>query len=231
MVDPIKSNKNNKAILFLLLNIALLLQVSHCEARLYKWVDSAGNTRYGDQLPPSYANKKHYQLDAEGRIILRVEAGKSPQQIKKERALAKRKAEEKALADKETKKQQKIQHQQDRILLLTFNSEDEIFYSRDQRLIVLDSKIKLLRKNKQTSENKLMVLNEQANTQYLSKKQDIPGGLQQKIEQMNKKVRATEKNIKKTEYKRAGVISNFKKDLSRFRDLKERQRKNKDAHK
>jgi len=231
MVDPLTSNKSIKVILFSMLNIALLLQASYCEARLYKWVDPNGNTRYGDQLPPSYANKKHYQLDAEGRIILSVEAGKSPQQIKKERALAKRKAAEKALADKEVKKQRKIQRQQDRILLLTFNSEDEIFYSRDQRLLVLDTKISLLNKNKQSSEKKLRVLDEQADTQYRTNKLDVPGGLQQKIEQMNKKIQAAEKNIIKAGHKRAEVMSNFKKDLARFRNLKERQRKNKDAHK
>lgn len=225
------SNISFKAVFFILINIALLLLASNAEARLYKWVDSEGITRYGDKLPSEYTNKKHYQLDPEGRVILVIEAGKSPEQTKKERVLAKRKAEEKAAADKAAKKQRKIQNQKDRVLLLTFNSEDDIFYSRDQRLQVLDSKISLLNKNKQSSNKKLMALNDQAEIQYRSKKQDVPGGLQQKIEQMSKKILIAENSIVQSERKRAKVISDFNKDLTRFRDLKERQRKNKNEHK
>jgi len=221
------SNIGFKAVFIAFLNIALLLLASIAEARLYKWVDAEGNIRYGDQLPAGYANKKHFQLDSEGRIILKVEAGKSPQQIKQERVLAKREAEAKKLADEKAEKQRKAQIQQDRVLLLTFNSEEDIFYSRDQRLLVLDSKISLLNKNKQSSQKKLKALDDQADAQYRSKKQDVPGGLQQKIEQMNKKIRSADKYITQSEYKRAEVISNFKKDLTRFRNLKERQRKNK----
>lgn len=203
----------------------LLLQPFSSYARLYKWVDANGSVRYGDQIPPEYSNKKYFQLDAEGRIIKIKEAGKSPAQLKKERFLAKKKEQEQVEADRLAKEVKLKQNRQDRILLLTFNSEDDIFYARDQRLLVLDSKIKLLKINKVSSQKKLLVLDKQANDQYRSKKQPVPGGLQQKIEQMSKNILSIDASIDQSERKRSDVITGFKKDLVRFRDLKARQRK------
>ena len=206
-------------------SVSLLMLSFSSNALLYKWVDANGETRYGDKLPPEHSNKKYFQLDPEGRIILIKEVGKSPKQLKEERALAKKKEQEKMLAEKTAKEERIKQDRQDRILLLTFNSEDDIFYARDQRLLVLDSKIALLKKNKVTSQKKLLVLDKQAQDQYLFKKQKVPGGLQQKIEQMSKNILSIDGSINQSERKRSEVITGFKKDLVRFRDLKARQRK------
>ena len=216
---------NNKASV-LCVAIAILLLSFSSSARLYKWVDVNGETRYGDQLPPEFANKKYFQLDSEGRIILTKEAGKSPQQLREERALAKKEAEQKKVAEKEAEQKRIKQNREDRILLLTFNSESDIFYARDQRLLVLDSMINLLKKNKSLSDKKLIILNKQAQDLYHSKSLEVPGGLQQKLEEMNKKIELTNNNISKTQHKRAEVVTGSEKDLGRFRDLKERQRKN-----
>jgi len=210
-----------------LVSVVLLSVNKSAEARLYKWIDENGQIRYGDQLPPEYANKKHFQLDQEGRVIMTKKAGKSPEQLKKEREQAKKDAEQKEKEKAEAEQQRILQQRQDRILLLTFNSEEDIFYSRDQRLQVLDTKISLLKKNKASSKEKLLVLQQQANDQYTSKKLEVPGGLQQKIEQMNRKINIADKNIQLSNFKREDVLSGFEKDLARFRDLKARQRKNK----
>lgn len=215
-------NKTNEALIISFLTLFVSLS---CDARLYKWVDANGEVRYGDRLPQEFANKKHFQLDGEGRIIQTKEAGKSPQQLKKERELNAKKAKEKEEAEKKAHQDKIKQDNQDRILLLTFNSEDDIFYSRDQRLLVLDSKANLLRKNKELSQKKLQALEDQASNQYRSKNFEVPGGLQQKIEQMSKNILSIDSTIKRTEDKRSDVISGFKKDLVRFRDLKARQRK------
>ena len=214
----------NKASVLFVTIFTLLLSFSS-QARLYKWVGENGETRYGDQLPANFTNKKHFQLDSEGRIILTKEAGKSPQ-----RALAEKEAGDKKAAEIAAEKQRIKQNRADRVLLLTFNSESDIFYSRDQRLQVLDSKISLLNKNKELSEKKLINLKKQAQEQYLSKDLAVPGGLQQKLEEMNKKIEITVNSTNRTLHKRVEVVDEFKNDLKRFRDLKERQRKNKNEH-
>lgn len=226
-MDQESSILNNMSANVIIFGIALLLISVSSDARLYKWVDADGKIRYGDQLPNEFANKKHFQLDPQGRVIMTKEAGKSPQQLKKERALAKKEAEEQEFAKKEAEKQRIKQNRQDRILLLTFNSESDIFYARDQRLQVIDSKIKLLKKNKFISQAKLLKLNEQADKQFRFKKIEVAGGLQQKIEEMYKKVSNLDKSIIQLEYKRVEVKFDSEKDLERFQDLKARQRKNK----
>lgn len=212
-----------KAIIVVLMATILVLTSNVGEAASYKWLNADGQIRYGDQLPPEYTNKKHFQLDAEGRIIMTKEAGKSPKQLKKERELAEKEKAEQEIAEKKRIQQNKI----DRILLLTFNSEEDIFYARDQRLQVLDSKITLFNKINKSSQKKLAALNEQAEKHYLSKQRDIPGGLQQKIEHLDKRILSTKNNIIQSERQREDVVISFKKDLERFRDLKSRQRKTK----
>ncbi len=208
----------------------LLLLSLPSDALLYKWIDGDGQVRYGDQLPNEYNNKKHFQLDVEGRIIVTNEAGKSPEQTRKDREQKKKEDAENALAAQKAEDERLAQKRKDRILLLTFESEDDIFYARDQRLIVLDAKISLLQINKQSSQQKLLDLDNEAMTIYLSKQLEVPGGLQQKIEQMSKNILAIDRNINASVNKRVEVETGFKTDLVRFRDLKERHRKNKNDH-
>lgn len=209
----------------------LILVSAPSHARLYKWIDESGQIRYGDQLPPGYKNKKHQQLDAEGRIIFIKEDGKSEKQIKKERAdkLAKENAEKQArqLAEEKRKKQLA----QDRILLLTFNSADEIFYARDQRLLVIDSKINLLNKSINKHQSKLETLEALATKNFRSKDQPVPGSLLQKIEQSQKNILIAEEKIARSELKRTEVITNSDNNLARFKDLKRRLREQENDNK
>lgn len=194
------------------------------EARLYKWIDEQGQVKYGDRIPPQYINKKHHQLDKEGRVIITNEAKKSPAEVKKERAEQERLKKEKLEQEQRAKELKEQQEKKDRILLLTFNSEDEIFLARDQRVSVIDSKIKLLNKSLTSAKSKLADLNAQADRDFRSKNQEVPGGLQQKIEQFSKTIASTNENIQQSKRQRAEVETNFQQNLLRFRNLKSRQR-------
>lgn len=208
--------------LIFILTLSISLLSFSVDARLYKWVDENGNTRYGDRLPPGYYNKKHQQLDAQGRVILTKEDAKTEAQLKAERA----KKEEAERQKKEQEQARLKQQAEDRILLLTFNSEEEIFISRDQRLEVIDSKIALLEKSVQSNQKKLEILDQEATDKYRSKEVEIPGSLMQKIEQTGKNILTAEEKIFLSQQKRKEVLNTFEHDLKRFRDLKRRQREN-----
>ncbi|MBL7005370.1 MAG: DUF4124 domain-containing protein [Gammaproteobacteria bacterium] len=201
-----------------------LLLSTPTEARLYKWTDENGLVRYGDQLPPEYNNKKYQKLDNQGRVIFTKQQGKDPKLLRKERLAAEKKQKEKEALKRAKQKQLQKQRQQDKVLLLTFNSESEIEYARDQRMYVLDSKVQLLNKSIISTQQKLEGLEQEANEQYLSKNLVVPGGLQQKIEQMEKNKAHLEKKVSIANSKKQDVEKNFQYNLTRFRDLKARQR-------
>ena len=127
-------------------------------AKLYKWVDEEGNVRYSDQLPPGQVNKGHQQLNSGGIVVNSTEAAKTKEELEEERR-AKREAEEEAAIKKaEQDRIKAIQEHRDRVLLLTFSSEEELEIVRENRIEVIDSVIRLINKSIESTQERLDTL-------------------------------------------------------------------------
>jgi len=185
-------------------------------AGLYKWVDDEGNIRYSDRLPASQARKSHSELNAQGVVVSTRDAAKSEEQLAAE-AEAKRKQEEKAAEDARLRK---IQEQKDQVLLMTFSSAEEIEDARENRLEVLDSVIHLIQGNIETTQEKLLSLQEHALNTYTNKGKEIPGGLAQKIEHFERKIRTRSRQLELKTEEREKIVNKYEKDLARYRELK-----------
>src|SRR5271168_5039377 len=48
---------------------------------LYKWVDSNGETHYGDTIPPEYAAQEQHVINSRGVEISHLDAQRTPEQI------------------------------------------------------------------------------------------------------------------------------------------------------
>jgi hypothetical protein len=124
------------------LTLAILLMAVTCWATTYRWVDEHGTIHYGDSMPPQYAGVGHQELDAQGRVIRRVESA-SRMAADKE-ALARKAAEEQTI---------RAQQQHDNALLSTFGSSQEIDQTRDRVLAqeqALLNGLLVIRKQNQT---------------------------------------------------------------------------------
>ena len=183
---------------------------------LYKWIDENGQIRYSDRLPPSQVKKKHQQLNSQGVVLTTKEAAKSDEVLAAE-AEAARKLEE------ENARQAKIKEAQDKkdqVLLLTFSSEEELGIARDNRIDVLNSVIQLIKKSIDNTQQRLDELQGNADALYLSKGNEVPGGLAQKIEHFTRKLENRNAQLASKLAEQEKINQQYEKDVARFRELK-----------
>ncbi len=183
---------------------------------LYKWIDENGQIRYSDRLPPSQVKKKHQQLNSQGVILTTKEAAKSDEQLAAEAEAARKLEEENA----KQARLKEAQDKKDRVLLLTFSSEEELGIARDNRLDVLDSVIQLINKSIDATQRQLDELQTNADAVYLSKGREVPGGLAQKIEHFTRKLESRNAQLASKMAEQDRINEQYEKDLARFRELK-----------
>ena len=183
---------------------------------LYKWVDENGAVRYSDQLPPKQSQKGHQQLNSQGMVLSTKEAARSPEEIaieaEAQRTLEKQQREEARLKT--------IQDQRDRVLLLTFSSEEEIEHARENRIEVIDSVIRLIQNSLEGTQSQLDQLNHSAQVSYTSKGKEVPGGLAQKIEHFQRKIENRSAQLEAREEEKDKISAKYDLDLERFRLLR-----------
>jgi hypothetical protein len=185
-------------------------------ATLYKWVDENGKIRYSDRLPPNQNQKGHQQLSPQGVVLSTKNAARTPEEIAIA-AEAKRALEEKQHEEARLKS---IQDQQDRVLLLTFGTEQELEHARDNRMEVIDSVIRLIGSSIETTQGKLDTLQNKADNNYTSKGNAVPGGLAQKIEHFERKVENRNAQMEAKQLEKEKIRQKYELDLERFRSLK-----------
>lgn len=107
--------------------LAFLVMAGPGMAATYRWVDESGRVHYGDSIPPQYAGRGHSELNAQGRVIKRVDKAPSSETARKQReAEARRKAEE-ARAERESQRR-------DNALLATYSRVEELDQARKRAL-------------------------------------------------------------------------------------------------
>ena len=183
---------------------------------LYKWVDENGNIRYSDRLPPDQSKKRHQQLNSQGMVLTTRDAARSPEEIAIETELN-RKLEEQQREQAHIKS---IQDKHDRVLLLTFSSEEELELVRDNRMQVMDSVILLIASSIESTQEKLGKLTDRAQDAYISKGKEVPGGLAQKIEHFERKIESRDAQLQLKQVEKEKVRQKYEVDLERFRLLR-----------
>lgn len=185
-------------------------------ATLYKWIDENGEVRYSDRLPPNQVKHKREVLNEQGVVIETRERAMTEE----ERAAIEeaKQAEEARLAEEKRKKAEQDKH--DRVLLLTFSSEEEMMSVRDNRIDVIDSVIRLIRNSIATTEERLTKLENTADTLYLSKGKEVPGGLAQNIEFFTRKIANRQEQLRLKEAEKQKIDDQFDADIERYRWLK-----------
>ncbi len=221
-IPPVRIANHFKLVgvpLLLSLGLGAFAPASVDAAKMYKWVDDEGNIRYSDRLPASQVKKKHQQLNRQGVVVSTTDEARSDEEIAAE-AEAKLKAEQEAA---EAARVKAIQDQKDQVLLLTFSSEEELSLAREKRIGDIDSVIGLINKSIVSTREKLDQLEENADTRYLSKGKEVPGGLAQKIEQFTRKIENRNRQLEQKQAEKAKINQQFEIDLARYRHLKSKE--------
>jgi len=185
-------------------------------ATLYKWVDDNGSVHYGNSLPPDQSKRAHQQLNSQGMVLSTQGAARPPAELAEE-AEKQRKLEEQQAEEARLKR---LQDDKDRVLLLTFSTEEELEHARDNRIEVINSVIRLIGSSIETTQGKLDQLVQTAEQSYTSKGKKVPGGLAQKIEHFERKVASRTAQLEAKSAEREKIREKYELDLERYRLLK-----------
>lgn len=106
-----------------LLAALLTLTLSQAAWAGYRWKDHQGRTHYGDVMPSEFVKYGYAEIDKKGKVIKLYPPPPSKEELKK-----------RAEAELANKKAAEIQDRQDRSLLSSYTSPEEIDRARDRAL-------------------------------------------------------------------------------------------------
>lgn len=198
---------------FIVICCLLLPSLSH--AQFYRWVDENGRVFYSDKLPASDADKAHDQVNESGIPLESFERAKSAEERAAARDEEARLSEErKAIAAAEARQRAK-----DKILLDTFSSEEDLLYTRDDRLTAIQSLINLTESNNTRLQERLDV--SRATEERLTKaNRDIPQNILDTTQSLVEQIEKNNLYISAQQEKYQAIATEFDQDLARYRELK-----------
>ena len=195
--------------------VLLGISVTASAGKLYKWIDENGEVRYSDRMPANQIKREHQTLNAQGIVVTTKAAAKTEEEIK-----ATKEAKKELQAKQEVERQNKeAQGRLDRVLLLTFSSEQEMSRVKKDRIDVLDSVIRLIYKSIAATEGRLIRFKNTAEQQYISQEKEVPGGLAQNIEESTRKLQNREKQLSLKLGEKFKIEAQYEVDVARFRLL------------
>jgi len=200
-----------KLVVAVIITIACLPSAAQA-AKLYKWVDDEGHTHYSDKIPPSEVKRARSQLDEHGVTIDSVDAAKTDEQLRQE--------EEEERLRKEQDRLAEIQRQEDRVLLRTFRTEDDILMTRDGQIQSVDTYIRVTEANIKRLKKTLAEMQKNAAELELSGKR-ISSRYLNEIENKRQALKDYYASIVEREKEKRRIRESFAKDLKRFRELKQ----------
>jgi Domain of unknown function (DUF4124) len=176
---------------------------------LYKWVDAAGVTHYGDHVPPEYASQEQHILNSRGYEVDRRDAQKTPEQV---------------LADERKRLEAQQNQSRDRNLLNTFASVQEIERLRDQRVQLVADQIKVTGQFLETLNGRMKKM--RADTlRYRPYSDDptappMPDQMAEDLVRLTTDMRTQQQNLQQKRAEQSSMSIQFESDIDRFKELK-----------
>jgi hypothetical protein len=186
------------------------------QPRLYRWVDKDGIVRYGDRIPPEYANVDRDVLNEQAVAVGFEEGEITPEEQAELDRL-------KAIADAEQLARDNAARR-DRMLLETYITVADIEDLRDRRLELLSSQIKVTELYLGNLRKRLTGLEREASAYkpYSSKENapPVPEELALDMQRAVASITLYEQTLERTRNDQAALSLAFEQDIIRFRELK-----------
>ncbi len=195
---------------------ALLIVLSSATPTLaqvfHRWVDDQGNVHYSDVIPPTEVDKGRTILSPDGVRVNTVAPQRTPEQIQRDRELERLRAQQERLREQ--------QRADDRVLLNSFQTVDDLIMTRDGNLSDIDTLIQFKKGNVRRQQDGLMGLRKEA--------ADLERGGKPVPEQLRRRIASTERAIEdalaaivEREQQKREIRAKFDRDLKRLRQLKQ----------
>ena len=182
------------------------------EGTVYRWVDEDGNVYYGDSVPVEFRDQRKDVLDDTGVMVDSIEGKKTEEELEQERL------------ENERIEAREMQLRQDRALLATYLSVEEIVMHRDRRVELFQAQSRVTELYLKNLERRLQKLRDEA-SRYQPYSQDtnapmIDEGLAEDLRKTKDTINRHQRNLKKYATDEAQIIARFDGDIARFKALK-----------
>ncbi|MCF6283357.1 MAG: DUF4124 domain-containing protein [Candidatus Polarisedimenticolaceae bacterium] len=178
--------------------------------QFYRWQDANGNWHYTDTIPPEQIIKEHSKLDEQGLQVESIKRVKNAEELAKEAELEKLRAKQRLILER--------QQAEDRVLLRTFRSGDDIIMARDGKLRAVDLQIQLIESNIKRMKEKLAKMHQSAAESELS---GLPLSAHQlkNIQITNESLKGAYASIIIRKQRKAAIHKKYNHDLQRFLEM------------
>ncbi len=194
-----------------LLFLVCLGVTGHAESgKLYRWVDQNGEVHYSDVIPPEQSGQGHSQLDRAGIERQAVPPPQSREDYLREQETNRLRAEQQKLAEE--------QEAADRLLLQTYDNEDEILLARNGKLAAVDAAVNVTHSNLHRHKRELTRLQSEA-AGYERRGSSIPAKLRDRLDETERAIAAGYESIVRQEQRKDEIRAEFDEILHRFREL------------
>jgi hypothetical protein len=189
---------------------ALLLAVTAANAeRTFKWIDAEGNTHYGDRVPLQNSAQQRQEINDQGRTLRALDKPTPEAIAEQKRQAALRQADQKALEE---------QAQQDKQLLASYATEDDILIARDYEVAGINEFIHLTELRIKSLQNRREELTGEA-ADYTRRDKPVPDFLQQQMTRIEEEITENEAIITGKQAEIESINAHYADDLARYQSL------------
>jgi len=182
-------------------------------AEYYRWKDNNGGTQYGDQVPAEDVDNGRIRVNEGGQVVEQISAAKSPEEQK-------RYEEQQRIAKLERERKEE-QEAYDRVLLNTFNSDEEIMQVRDERISLIEQSIKLSRERLRKQQKELAKLTDSRN-RFIDRDMEPPVWIHNNELKVLSRIAGIEEYISDKGLEKERLRKRFGEDLQRYKELTKR---------
>ena len=201
----------------LLTGVALVLAfgVPSTQAAIKCWTNHQGVRECGNAVPPEYAQQETRTINERGMTLEVQERARS---AKEQAADEERRRQEESAANEEQRRREE-QVRNDRVLLATFASEQDIIRARDRQLSALEGMVEYTQLSVGKVEIRLADFAKRAE-KLQSAGKAVPKNLQDDIDSLQKQLESKRSYVTSKQEEIGALRVKYDQDLQRFRELK-----------
>lgn len=194
-----------------LLATSMMLASPDAFAKIYRCTDNQGKVFYSQSYDPKLCGGGGSQLNDQGLEVKKLERQKTPEEIQAEREQAKRDAAAKVISD--------AQAQQDRALMMSYTSEEDLKRASAQELDVVLASVNTTKLSLASQEKALAEILAHA-ASFERAKKPVPQVTTDQLKIVRQQIDTTNRQIGERRAEMKRIEANYEAKLARYRELK-----------
>jgi hypothetical protein len=204
--------KNFLATIAVLIILPLAVSAAENTQKLYRWVDSEGIVHYGDSIPAEFTDLERHVVNNHGITVGVMRAKRTAEEIAED------------LRQDELRQTREVRRRQDKALLATYVSVDEILHHRDRRIELFQAQARVTELYLSNLNRRLDNLQEEAsNYRPYSADPDaemIDPNLAGDISTTKGTIERHQANLERFHQDEQHIVERFDGDVDRFKRIK-----------